>query len=443
MKQIQMRYGTREFLRYVLPSVASMLVFSLYSMVDGIFVAHGVGEAALAAVNLSMPFTNCIFAVAVLLAVGTSTVVAIHIGRGELMEARRTATTNTLLVAVLATAVSILTHIFLEDISIMLGATEETLEYVKQYLGIVSSFAICYMVSYCLEVLVKTDGYPQLSIVGVCSCCVTNIVLDYVFVMIFHWGIAGAAYATGIAQTISLILFSSHFLGKRTNIKPLLKKLDLSVYKRIIPLGIADFSGEISLGLTVLLFNRVILAKIGEPGLVSFAVISYVNTLVLMLVTGITQGMQPLVSLYFGKGEMQHCRGYYRKGLTTAAIIGVVAFIICQLFAPFIASLLLDDTSMVFDYTAYSIRRFSLGFLFAGVNICSAGFFTAIEQPKKSMTISLLRGIGLVISSMAALVLIFGGEGVWFTTGMSEALCVILTIYLVISWNKRQNAKLI
>lgn len=437
MKTLQMNYGPGEFFKYVLPSTASMLVFSLYTMVDGMFVAHGVGEEALAAVNLSMPFTNCIFALAVLLAVGTSTVVAIHIGRGELESGRRIATLNTIVVAVIAVTISILTQIFLEPIALLLGATDSTLGYVTDYLGVVSRFAICYMVSYCLEVLIKTDGYPQLSTVGVLSCCFTNILLDYVFVIRMGWGVAGAAWATGIAQAISFTLFLTHFLSRRANIKPLLAKPDFSVYRRILTLGFADFAAEISLGLIVLLFNRVILAKIGEHGVVSFAVVSYVNTLVLMLATGITQGMQPLASIYYGMKEHRRCAGYYRMGLISVCALGVLMFILCQLFAPFIASLLLDEGSAVFGYTAYALRRFSFGFLICGINICTAGFFTAIERPSRSMTLSLLRGFVLVGASMLALVSIFGGEGVWFTTGLSELMCLFVTAAFILRWRKQ------
>lgn len=436
MKTLQMQYGKSEFARYVLPSVASMLVFSLYSMVDGIFVAHGVGEEALAAVNLSMPFTNCIFALAVMLAVGASTVAAIHIGRGELEQARRTATMNTLVVAAIAIIISVLTHIFIEPIALLLGATESTLGYVKEYLGIVSRFAICYMVSYCLEVMVKTDGHPQLSIVGVVSCSLTNVLLDYVFVIRWGWGIAGAAWATGIAQTISLLLFLTHFLSKRANIKPLLGKPEFSAYKRIIPLGFADFTAEISIGLITLLFNRVILANIGEHGVVSFAVVSYVNTLVLMLATGVTQGMQPLVSIYYGMGERRCCRGYFIRALVSAEALGIAAFLLCRIFAPNIASLVLGEGSGSIEYTAYALRRFSFVFLAVGVNICAAGYFTAVERPSRSMTISLLRGFVLVAASMFGLVALVGGEGVWFTTALSEALCLIVSIAFILNMRK-------
>ena len=210
-------WSVREFLRFVLPSVASMFVFSTYSIVDGIFVTHGVGELALAAVNLCMPFINAMFAVAVLLSVGTSTVCAIHIGRGEQEAANRTFTQNAFVVGACALLLTLVVHLFPNEVVGILGATDGTRAYMITYLQTVSSFAVFFMVSYCFEVMVKTGGHPSVSIVGVAACCLTNIALDYVFVMRLHMGVQGAALATGIAQGMSFLIFLTHFLRGRSS----------------------------------------------------------------------------------------------------------------------------------------------------------------------------------------------------------------------------------
>ena len=180
---------TGQFARYVTPSVVSMIIFSFYTMADGLFVAHGVGEKALAAVNLSAPYNSIIFAVGLLMAVGTSTVIAVSLGRGDEDEACRIFSQNICVVAFIAIAISILTLLNLERFAIFLGADSKTLVYVKQYVGTIAPFAIFFMVSYNLEVLVKTDGTPALSVVGVTCAGLSNVFLDWLFVIKFHWGV--------------------------------------------------------------------------------------------------------------------------------------------------------------------------------------------------------------------------------------------------------------
>ena len=257
-RKVKKTWSVREFLRFVLPSVASMFVFSTYSIVDGIFVTHGVGELALAAVNLCMPFINAMFAVAVLLSVGTSTVCAIHIGRGEQEAANKTFTQNAFVVGACALLMTLVVHLFPNEVVGILGATDGTRAYMITYLQTVSSFAVFFMASYCFEVMVKTGGHPSVSIVGVAACCLTNIALDYVFVMRLQMGVQGAALATGIAQGMSFLIFLTHFLSGRSRMKFRVSRPFLNVYRRILPLGLSEFSSEFALGYTTFLFLSLI-----------------------------------------------------------------------------------------------------------------------------------------------------------------------------------------
>ena len=433
----QKTWSVREFLRFVLPSVASMFVFSTYSIVDGIFVAHGVGELALGAVNLCMPFINAMFAVAVLLSVGTSTVCAIHIGRGEHEAANRTFTQNAFVVCACALLMTLLVHLFPDAVVELLGATEGTRAYMISYLKTVSSFAVFFMVSYCFEVLVKTGGHPSVSIIGVSACCITNIVLDYVLVIRLQMGVTGAALATGIAQAMSFTIFLLHFLRGRSGIRFRLSRPFLSAYRRILPLGLSEFASEFALGYTTFLFNHVIRAYIGETGIVSYSLIGYVNTFVMMLVVGTTQGMQPLVSLNLGRDDRAACRGYFRYALLGGTAAAVACFAVCQLCPEWIASLLFDRSSPTFAYTAKALRAFSFTFLLMGFNMLSAGYFTAMELPVPAMTIAISRGFVTVTAALLSLAALMGGDGVWYAPAASEALCLLLTAVLVLVYRKR------
>jgi len=193
----------KRFLKYVIPSVLAMWIYSIYTMVNGIFVAKGVGEIALAAVNISMPFANATFAVAILFAVGTSTIASIHLGNKEAKESKKASevfTMNMVILISICITITVIVLLNLERIAYFLGATETTLGFVKQYLGIAALLSVFSMISYYFEVLVKTGGCPQLATIVVCITAVTNIFLDYVFVIKLDFGVKGAAFATGIAQ---------------------------------------------------------------------------------------------------------------------------------------------------------------------------------------------------------------------------------------------------
>ena len=276
----------KKFLKFTLPSIASMWVFSLYTIVDGIFVARGVGERAMAAVNLSMPFTSLVFMIGILLATGTSTVISMALGRKELSTARNYFNQNLVVTGIVSLLLTAFVLLNLERAAVFLGATEHTLDYVKEYVGMIAVFAVFFTISYNLEVQVKANGAPQVSTLGVFSCALMNGALDALFVLVFQWGVWGAALATGLAQATSTAVFLIYFLTHRERLRLGRFRPALKVYQRILPLGLSDGLNELSNGLVIFLFNRAILNVIGEEGLPTYTIISYVNTLVLMTMTG-------------------------------------------------------------------------------------------------------------------------------------------------------------
>ncbi len=229
------RPNARTFFRFAIPSVASMLMYSLYTIIDGIFLAHAVGEYALAAINLVMPYVNAVFALAVFFSMGTSTLVAFALGRGDREEADRVFTQNTYVLFALSFALAALVEIFTEPLARFLGASGNTAAYVVTYLRIVAPFTFFFMVGYSFEVLVKTGGHPAMSFVSMLSCFVANVALHLVLVVWLDLGIAGGAVATVVAQGIGFFIFVVHFLRKKSSLRFVrLKKLFLGVYGKIL-----------------------------------------------------------------------------------------------------------------------------------------------------------------------------------------------------------------
>ena len=428
----------KQFFKFVIPSVVSMLVFNLYTMVDGIYVARFVGEHALSAVNISMPYVNFIFAFSILFSVGTSTVVAIFRGENNMKSANETFTRNTIFLTVCALIITLLALVFQNELALFLGASEVTLPYVHDYLGVLIWFTFFFIVSYSMEVLVKTDGFPKLATAAVSVGAVTNIVMDYVLVVHVGMGIRGAAIATGLSQVLTFTVFTIHFLGKRGTIHWCKTTMDLSVYKRIIPIGTADFITELSAGTIIFLFNHAILKHIGDNGVVTYTVITYIYNIVMMTFTGISQGMQPLVSFYRGRREENTCRLFLRYALYSTFAMSMLALAICLFMTPALVSIFIDASrTKLFAYTVHAFRIYSLCYLVIGYNIVCSGYFAAVEKSGYSFAISLLRGFVLIAASIWIMGELFQGEGIWYATLVCESSTLVVSIWCMLHSQKK------
>ena len=446
------------FIQYVLPSVAAMWVYTIYTMADGIFVARGVGEQALAAVNLCMPMINGAFSMGILFAVGASTRASICKGRGDTQESNRVFTIGAVTVAAIGLLTALTATLLLPQLARLLGADAETLPYVKGYLGIIVLFLPFYMTSYYLEVLVKADGFPKLAIKTSIAGALTNIVLDAIFVLVFHWGIEGAAVATGLSQAMTFSIYLRHFLARTPLRKAAVSAANGTAANatlstpaaanpgftfvrvrwqpqavlRFAKLGLADCVTELSIGLCIFVFNRTLLAVSGSEGVVIYTVISYFGQLVLMTMMGINQGSQPLISYYYGKGKSEFCSYIFRLALCCAGVCAIVAFVIGFFCPAPIVNIYIDHGTNPELY-ARGIRAFRLyapAFLPLGIVIPMMGYFTSLELPKQAMSISLGRGMLFAICALLLLAFLFGEPGIWISAVVSETCTLILALLL-------------
>lgn len=446
------------FIQYVLPSVAAMWVYTIYTMADGIFVARGVGEQALAAVNLCMPMINGAFSMGILFAVGASTRASICKGRGDTQESNRVFTIGAVTVAAIGLLTALTATLLLPQLARLLGADAETLPYVKGYLGIIVLFLPFYMTSYYLEVLAKADGFPKLAIKTSIAGALTNIALDAIFVLVFHWGIEGAAVATGLSQAMTFSIYLRHFLARTPLRKAAVSAANGTAANatlstpaaanpgftfvrvrwqpqavlRFAKLGLADCVTELSIGLCIFVFNRTLLAVSGSEGVVIYTVISYFGQLVLMTMMGINQGSQPLISYYYGRGKSDFCSYIFRLALCCAGLCAIVAFVIGFFCPAPIVNIYIDHGTNPELY-ARGIRAFRLyapAFLPQGIVIPMMGYFTSLERPKQAMSISLGRGMLFAICALLLLAFLFGEPGIWISAVVSETCTLILALLL-------------
>lgn len=415
----------RTFFKFVVPSILSQWVYALYTMVDGMFVAKGVGPEALTAVNLSTPFLQFLFAVSLLFAVGTSTVVAVFLGQDMKKRAYEVFTQNIVVQLFLSALIAAAVFYNLEFLIRFLGARDtQTAADMREYLNWIVPFVPGFLLSYAFEVLMKTDGFPRKTMVIVLTGALENGVLDWLFVIVLDRGLSGAALATSISQCTVTLLYLFHFLRGRGTIRFVKFKPDFSVLVREMHNGASAALTELSAGSITLVFNRAIAAFLFPGALVSYAIVSYINSIVVFSVTGIVQGSQPLISYYWGKGDKNSCQLLLRHCLTATLAFCLSTILVCAVLEENIVSFYIGpDMPELQNYSVSVIRFFMLSFPLLGLNISLSGYFAALEYAIPAILLSIGRGFVFLLFSLAFLTMILKGPGIWWAPLMSEALC--------------------
>lgn len=421
----------KQYFRFVIPSIFSMVIFNLYTLVDGIFVAHFVNATALAGINVASPYITIIFAIGVLFAIGSSTVMSIYRGQNNTEMMHKVFTMNSITISCIALLISIGSFCFSTTITSFLGANAEVFSYSSRYIRIISCFAFFYIVAYCFEVLLKADGYPHKSIIGVAIGAFTNIALDAIFMGVFSFGLPGAALATGISQMLTFCYFLSHFIGnKKSHFHFVKGPYPWREYRRLFVLGLSDFIAELSPGIMIMAFNYRINQLLSTSGLVSFSVVIYIYNLVLMAMVGISQGTQPLLSYYYGKKDRSAMHQIHRYARILVSALSILLFLIIELFAPIIVSFFLAKGNN-YQTTIFALRIFALVFLPMGHVVITSGMLTAVEKPKQSLLLSLLRGIFFIIASLYLCTYLWHANGIWISPLLSELFTLIIALYFL------------
>lgn len=411
-----------------------MWAFSLYTIVDGIFVAVWVGPSALASVNLAMPLINLVLGISLLFSTGAAAYISILMGKGEPQKGRQTyMTVFTTLVAV-GISITFFTWLFLDQVVAFLGTPPNLHEFTRTYLMAVVFFAVFQILAYFFEVMSVADGFPKIATASILVAGAFNIGLDYLFIAVFGWGVKGAGIATGLAQIASVLFLLVHMYLSRNGRKLKFCKFrynPIALYKSL-PLGIADSITEFSVGIIVFLFNHRILQIIGESGLISYTVIAYINTLVLMTMFGLSQGMLPLVGYHHGKKEPEKVRELLRLALGTAVVFSFAWFAVCEIFTENIVSIFLNRIREpeIFSSTVADFRIYAIAFLFMGVNVVLATWFSAVERPSFGITLSIARALLVLAVMLYVIPAVFGPIGIWLSAGISETICLFLALCL-------------
>lgn len=416
---------TKEFFKYAIPSALAMLVSALYTIIDGMFVGQGVGDSALAAVNIVLPFTVMLVGIANMMAVGGGALVSKNIGAKKIEDAVNIFRQVCKFLIILSVVISILCVLFTDTIVKLLGATPSLQNLAVDYLRYYALFCIPNLVGVVLNSFVRNDNRPKLAMISIIAGAVANIILDYIFIFKFGLGIKGAAIATGLGQILTIVIILPHFINKKGYLSFGKVKLEMNIIKNLLNIGFPSFLSQVSFSFIVLIHNIVLVRVMGEIGVASYSIINYIGTNIYMVLFGLTLGAQPLISYNFGKGDSEKVLKYYKINSIASIVTTAVFVFICYTFGTDLISIFTNDPQ-VLEIATFGVKITSLSYFLVGLNIGTIVYYQAIEKPKLSTLICLFRSVIFLPISLIVLSKIFGANGIWAGTLLAETLTFIL-----------------
>lgn len=422
----------KQFFKFVIPSIIAMWVFSIYTIVDGFFVANFAGELELSAVTIVVPYVNFLFAIAIISGVGSQTIIGIELGKGNRDEANKVFTFIILFILSFSVMLALIGIIFMDQIINFLGADSTLFHLSHDYLSVIVFFSPFYIIAYAFEVLVKVDGFPRTAIIGAISACLTNIVLDYILIDKFHMGVRGAALATGIAQFLSCLIFFIHFRGAKGYLRFVKIKMEfkevIHYLKKTVIYGFGEFISELNTATFVFIFNLFIIKYLSPEYLSAYAVINYISLFANSTFQGVCHGTLPLLSYYHGSRERDKSIKIIRMSFIFIFIISVIMYSIACFGAESLFKMFLENKNMI-SSSIRPMRIYALMYLLAGQNLFIASLSSAIGEPQYSIVINILRGSVSLFLSIYLMVHIFGVDCLFFGAGVSELIVFALALY--------------
>lgn len=425
--------------RYVLPSLLSNVCFFLFTIVDGIFVGQGVGTDALGAVNIVMPFIMIANAVIMLINIGGVSIAAIRLGQGDIQGFNRVVQQGTwilILVSVLLCAVG---TIFTDPVCTMLGATETYHQYTTDYMFWYSLFLIPSSLSMAMQAYCRNDNAPALVGISVIVSTAANIFLDWLLIFPIPMGTKGAAIASGISQSIGMVILLTHFVGKKGDLrfgKPL---FDSKLVGTILVHGLPEGIGQLAAPIQTLCMNLVLVSKIGDIGVNAFAVISYVASFAVAVFFGTSEGLQPLLGQSYGAGKEENLKFYFKTGIRINFVGSVVVTGFVLAFARPICVLFGADAETL-NYALKVMPYYAWGFVVMSFNVMISSYLYSTNKTTYAIILNVLRSIVVCIAVVLLLPAIFGGDIVWFTFGIYEAIVLVAAVILLKTSEKREKA---
>lgn len=427
--QLSDHFTYRRLIRFVIPSVAMMILTSIYGVVDGLFVSNFVGKTPFAAVNLVIPFTMILGAFGFMLGTGGTALVAKTLGEGRQEEANRIFSMLIYFALGLGVLLTIFGIAVLKGIVIKMGADDAMLRHCMIYGRIVLLGIPFYMLQNMFQNFLIAAEKPQLGLIVTIAAGVTNMVLDALFIAVLGWGVAGAAAATALGQCVGGLVPFVYFARKNSSKLSLVKtRLMGGALFHACTNGSSELVSNVSMSLVGMLYNLQLMKFAGENGVAAYGVIMYVNFIFIAIFLGYAYGSAPIVAFNYGARRTEELQNVLKKSLKLTLGTGISLFLIATVFAGVLSGLFVGYDAELYRLTVRGFHLYAISFLLCGFNIYGSSFFTALNNGVVSAAISFLRTVVFEVAAILILPVFFGVDGIWCAITVAELASILITI---------------
>ncbi len=417
------------YLSYVIPTLIGAISSSIYCLVDVYFISKGSGSVGLAALNIAMPVFTIYSCIGLLFGVGGATIMAIAEGSKDDGTRNKSFTLSCVVLLIIGVIMSVVGTVWVEPFAKILGSNEEILPYVKDYMLPINMSAFSFIFMHASSILIRADHSPKTAMFSLMIGNISNIFLDYLFVMVFHMGILGASIATALSPIITLSCIAIYFIRKKNKVRFIKDFYSIDLLKRIVSSGLGTGILELSTGFVIIVFNIIILAISNETALAAYAIITNIAYVLKGLLTGLAQAGQPILSANFGAGYKERVYKALKITLLYSVVFSLLTYV-CFLFFPksIVAVFSQGDEELIY-VSAIGLRLYFSSLVFMAINSMMMNYYQSIEQGKIATGIAFLKGIVFIIIALAILVPLFGLSGVWLCVLFAEGICSLLIWY--------------
>ena len=430
----------KKLIRFVLPSIIMMIFTSIYGVVDGLFVSNFVGKTAFAAINLIMPFLMGLSALGFMVGTGGSAIVAKTLGEKKNKRANEYFSMLIYITIIGGLVISVIGSILIRSVSSFLGASGELLENCVLYGRILFLSLTTYMLQNVFQSFFVTAEKPKLGLYVIIAAGLTNMLLDFLFIAVFKWGLAGAALATAASEYMGGFLPVFYFLRKNGSLLRLGKThFDKGILRKTCTNGSSELMTNLSMSVVNSLYNFQLIRFSGEDGVAAYGTIMYVNFFFAAVFFGYSIGSAPVIGYHYGAGNHDELKNLFKKSLSLIAVWGILLTLLAHLLAAPLAAVFVGYDKELFAMTCHGFRLYSMCFLICGFNFFASSFFTALSNGAVSAAISFLRTLVFQIAAVCLLPFLFGIDGIWLAVTAAEAMTLLITVTFFIRNQKRYH----
>lgn len=438
--QLSDHFNYRKMLQFTLPSIIMLIFTSIYGVVDGFFVSNFVGKTPFAAVNFIMPVLMILGAIGFMFGAGGSALISKTMGEGNLPRAKQLFSLFVYVTIICGLIISVVGFILIRPVASLLGAEGQMLNDCVAYGRIIILALPLYMLQFEFQTFFITAEKPQLGLFVTVLSGVTNMVLDALFMLVFHWGLEGAALATALSQAVGGIIPLIYFGFPNKSLLRLTRtKFDKKALFKACTNGSSELMSNISMSIVSMLYNIQLMKYAGENGIAAYGVLMYVNMIFLAAFLGYSTGIAPVIGYHYGARNHPELKGLLKKSLIITGVFAIGMLVVSELCAYPLSYIFVGYDTELMNLTLRGFLIYSFTFLFAGFAIFGSSFFTALNDGLTSALISFLRSLVFQIIAVIVFPVFWGIDGIWISIVAAEVMSVAITVLFLITKQKKYN----